>query len=290
MDKFTKVEPELDIEYDTELDWAREIRFTYKSERDYRVPCHLFLPKGVKNPPAIITLQGHSKGMHVSMGRTRYEGEVDSSASGDRNFCVRAVKEGYAAVAVEQRNFGECGGDERGPCCQESTMTALLMGRTTIGERVWDVMRLIDLLENDFSQFIDKESICCMGNSGGGTATAYVAALEDRIKLAMPSCAMCTYRDSIGAMWHCTCNYVPNIANYFDMGDLLAMAYPKFYVQVNGDKDPIFPIGGAREVFEKGSAAYKNMGIGERCVHVIGDGEHRFYADDSWPHVHKFIK
>ena len=289
MDKFQKVESELEIEYETEIDWAREIRFTYKSEEGYRVPCHLFLPKEVKNPPVIITLQGHSKGMHVSMSRTRYEGEKDSSQDGDRNFCVRAVKEGYAAIAMEQRNFGECGGDKDGPHCQESSMAALLMGRTTIGERVWDIMRLIDVLENDFKDKVNVDKICCMGNSGGGTATAYVCALEDRIKLAMPSCAMCTFRDSIGAMWHCTCNYVPHIAEYFDMGDLLSMAYPKYYVQVNGDRDPIFPIEGAKEVFEKGKKAYDKMGEGDKCVHVIGDGEHRFYADPAWPHVHKYM-
>ncbi len=289
MDKFLRVLPETEIEYDKEIDWAREIRFTYKTEEDYRVPCHLFLPKAVKNPPVIITLQGHSNGMHVSMSRTRYEGEKDSSANGDRNFCVRAVKEGYAAIAMEQRNFGECGGDKDGPHCQESSMAALLMGRTTIGERVWDIMRLIDVLENEFADKVDVNKVCCMGNSGGGTATAYACALEDRIKLAMPSCAMCTYRDSIGAMWHCTCNYVPHVAEYFDMGDLLAMAYPKYYVQVNGERDPIFPLAGAKEVFEKGKAAYDKMGEGNKCVHVIGDGEHRFYADPAWPWVHKFM-
>jgi hypothetical protein len=168
-------------------------------------------------------------------------------------------------------------------------MTALLMGRTTLGERVWDVMRLIDVLEDRFSQAVDIDRICCMGNSGGGTATAYVAALEDRIKLAMPSCAMCTYRDSIAAMKHCSCNYVPHIAEFFDMGDLMAMAYPKYYVQVNGAEDPIFPLPGAKEVFENGRQAYASMGTADRCVHVVGDGAHRFFADLSWPFVHQFI-
>lgn len=290
MDKFTKVLPELEIEYDTKIENAREIRFTFQSEDGYRVPCHLFIPFGVEKPPVIITLQGHSKGMHISMARAKYEGETGKD-DGDRDFCVRATKEGFASIAIEQRNFGECGGDKDGPKCQPSTMAALLMGRTTLGERVWDIMRLIDVLESDFSELVDLDNICCMGNSGGGTATAYVCALEDRIKLAMPSCAMCTFMASLGeiAMWHCTCNFVPHIAEYFDMGDLLAMSYPKYYIEVSGAEDPIFPISGAKEVFEKGKKAYDDMGKGDRCVHVIGDGGHRFYADISWPHVHKFI-
>ena len=286
MDKFTAVAPETEIEFEKKIDGATEIRFTYQSEAGYRVPCHLLLPDGVENPPVIITLQGHSKGMHISLGRTIYPGEA---VAGDRDFCVRAVKEGFAAIAMEQRNFGECGGNEKGPQCQESTMTALLMGRTTIGERVWDIQRLIDVLENEFADRIDAGCISLMGNSGGGTATAYAAALEDRLVLAMPSCAMCTYKDSIGAMKHCTCNYVPHIAEYFDMGDLLAMAYPKFYIQVNGKEDNIFPLFGAKAVFKAGQDAYGTQGDAWKCSHVIGEEGHRFYADPAWPIVHKYL-
>lgn len=65
-----------------------------------------------------------------------------------------------------------------------------------------------------------------------------------RIKLAMLSCSNNTYKDSIGRIDHCTCNYITNIGNVFEMGDLIAMSYPKYYVQVNGLTDYLFPIGG----------------------------------------------
>lgn len=290
MNSFEKVDALLDIEYEKELDGFVEIRFTFQSEQDYRVPCHMLIPKNIENPPVMICLQGHSKGMHISLGRPKYDGDEEIIKGGDRDFCVRAVKEGFAAIAVEQRNFGECGGDEMGTHCLESAMTALLSGRTTIGERVWDISRLIDVLEENFSSEVDVHTICCMGNSGGGTATAYAAALEDRIVLAMPSCAMCTYKDSIGAMHHCTCNYVPHIANYFDMGDLMAMAHPKYYIQVSGINDDIFPVDGAIKVFENGKKAYDYTNQGNRCVMVKGNGGHRFYADDAWPYVKKFLQ
>ena len=147
---------------------------------------------------------------------------------------------------------------------------------------MWDISRLIDVLETDFPDKVDITKICCMGNSGGGTTTVYAAAMEDRIYLAMPSCAMCTFRDSIGAMYHCSCNYVPKLANYFDMGDLMAMAYPKFFIQVSGIEDGIFPISGAEEVYEKGKSAYDSQGLGDRCTLVKGNGGHRFYAVFNW--------
>jgi len=289
MDKFTKVEPEPDIEYTKEEDGFTETRFTFQSEKGYRVPCHILIPNGVEKPPVMICLQGHSRGMHISLGKPKFEGDENSINGGDRDFCVRAVKEGYAAISLEMRNFGELSVFESRPRCQMSSMTAILIGRTTIGERVWDVSRLIDILESDYADELDLDNICCMGNSGGGTATAYIAALEDRIVLSMPSCAMCTFKDSIGAMEHCTCNYVPHIAEYFDMGDLMAMAFPKYFIQVSGKEDHIFPLFGAEEVFEKGRKAYEKEGKADQCALVKGNGGHRFYADDSWPIVHKYI-
>ena len=289
MDKFKKVDPQVVVEYQRKIDGASEIRFTYQSEAGYRVPCHLLLPDGIKNPPLMICLQGHSTGMHISLGRPKFDGDEKSISEGDRDFCVRAIKEGFAAVSLEQRNFGECGGSEYGPKCYESTMTALIMGRTTVGERAWDISRLIDVIENEFSDKVDIKRICCMGNSGGGTSTVYAAALEDRIVLAMPSCAMCTFKDSIGAMTHCSCNYVPTISEYFDMNDLMAMAYPKYFIQVSGIDDTIFPLSGAEQVFEKGKQAYESLKNGNRCALVKGNGGHRFYADDAWPIVHRYL-
>lgn len=289
LDRLEKCEPDLEIEYTEKLENATEIRFTFETEKGYRVPCHLLLPDGMEKPPVIITLQGHSTGMHISLGRPKFPGDEDTINGGDRDFCVRAVKEGFAAIAMEQRSFGECGGTEKGPQCFESAMTSLLMGRTTAGERVWDIMRLIDLLKSDFADKVDTDCICLMGNSGGGTATAYTAALDDRLSLAMPSCAVSTYKDSIGAMHHCACNYIPHVAEYFDMGDLIAMAAPTCYVQVNGAKDSIFPIEGAKAMFEQGKTAYKALGAEDKLVHVIGSEGHRFYADDSWPVVHKIL-
>ena len=285
IDKLVKCDPELEIDFEEEFDTFKEYRITFQSEKGYRVPCHLWLPKGVEKPPVIICMQGHSSGMHISMGRPKTDGDKQDVISGDRDFCVRDIKEGFATIALEQRNFGECGFTN----CYEADMTSLVMGRTTIGARVWDVSRLIDVLEESFADILDLDNICCMGNSGGGTTTIYTAALEDRIVLAMPSCAMCTYKDSIVAMKHCSCNYVPGIANYFDMGDLMAMACPKYYVQVSGKTDPIFPLEGARKMFEAGKKGYETKGLSDKCALVEGEGGHRFYADDAWPIVHKFI-
>lgn len=282
-------EPIMQIELDRidEEMGAREIRFRFVTEERVTVPCHLVIPRGAHEPlPVVLCLQGHSKGMHISLGRPKYPGDEETCHGGDRDFCARAVKEGLCAVAIEQRCFGESGGTPNGPDCRQASMRALLLGRTMVGERVWDIMRCIDVLCAHFSEHIDPDRILCLGNSGGGTATIYAGALDERIKVSVPSCAVCTFADSIGAMLHCECNFVPGVAEQFDMGDLCAMTAPRSLVVVSGAEDPIFPLEGAKACVEIGRAAYTAYGADDCIHHVIGNGEHRFYADDSWPTIH----
>lgn len=286
---FSMCEDCFTVEYDLKREGFTEIRFHFQSEEGYFVPCHLWIPEGVKGPiPLVICLQGHSKGMHISLGRPKYPGDEDTIKSGDRDFAVRVIKEGYCALSIEQRNFGESGGTEAGPNCTDSSMTALLMGRTTVGERVWDVQRAIDVILKYFPD-LDGQNIVCMGNSGGGTTTFYAGCLEPRIKYVMPSCAVCTYEHSIAAMRHCACNYVPGIRKFFEMGDLAGLIAPRVLVIVAGKEDSIFPYEGVKKTYDPAKSLYRAAGAEDRCVLVTGDGGHRFYADAAWSVMNTFI-
>ncbi len=289
----TATELKIEIEYDRYADdlGGREIRFIFETEQNVTVPCHLVIPEGAKEKlPVLITLQGHSRGMHISLGRAKFPGDENSISGGDRDFVKRAVKEGCCAIALEQRCFGERSTlKDSGTDCRIPSMRAILLGRTIIGERVWDIMRCIDVIEKYFSDIADPEKIICLGNSGGGTATTYASALDERIKISVPSCAVATYSASIGAMFHCECNYVPNIAKYFDMGDLCAMVAPRTMIVVNGQEDNIFPIDSAKECVSIGKRVYAAMDLEDELIHVIGSEGHRFYADAAWPHIHNAI-
>lgn len=99
-------------------------------------------------------------------------------------------------------------------------MTAILLGRTLIGERCFDIRCAIDQLSH-FPE-CDTEKIAITGNSGGSTISYYAAAYDSRIGLSMPSCAVCPCRESIAKMNHCSCNYIPGALRYFDMQDIAA--------------------------------------------------------------------
>lgn len=276
-----------------EEDGYTRIDFEFQSEEGYFVPCHFLVPdQREKLLPAVICLQGHSTGKHISIGVPRFPGD-QRSIEGGRDFAVRAVKEGCCAIALDQRYMGEAGQDEKGdPACirRNENMAALLLGRTAIGERVWDVMRLTDVIYAHFTEFIDTDRLICMGTSGGGTASFYASCLDERIGYGMPSCAVCTFEDSIAAMYHCPCNYVPGILRYFDMGDIGGLMAPRPLVVVCGKDDPIFPINGVEKSFELIKKAYRAFGKEDLCHLVVGNGGHQFYPDDAWPVMHSVLK
>ncbi|MBQ4160787.1 MAG: hypothetical protein IJD83_07635 [Clostridia bacterium] len=283
------------IKSEAETDAYKRIDFDFESEPGYLVQCSMLVPKKVQAPaPAVICLQGHSTGMHISLGEPKYENDAKSIAGG-RDFAIRAVQEGFCAITLEQRYMGESGHGENGlPSClgmvENTAAPALLIGRTAIGERVWDISGLIDVLENHFKAFADTSELICMGNSGGGTATFYASCMDERIKISMPSCAFCTFDASIMAMSHCPCNYIPHIRKYFNMGDMTGLIAPRKLVLVSGVKDPIFPIGAAEESFEITKQLYTAAGVPDLCYHVKGSGGHQFYPDDAWPIVHKLMQ
>ena len=228
MDAFVPCEPLMEITEDGELNGNRRIHFLLQTEEGYFAHCDLLLPPGQDGPlPLCVCVQGHATGSHISLGVPVYPGDEATIQGGDRDFAVRAVKEGYAALAIDQRGFGQCGGTEKGPACDRPVMTALMLGRTVIGERIWDISRAVDAVLDRFGDLVTMEKSVLVGNSGGGTTTYYAACLENRFAGYMPSCAVCTYHDSIISLHHCSCNYVPRIQKYFDMGDLAAMIAPK---------------------------------------------------------------
>ncbi len=283
-----KCDTDFKTEYEEDCGEYTKTRFSFQSEKGYYVPGYVLTPKNAKTPmPAMLCLQGHSKGMQISIGEAKYDGDTQMIESG-RDFARRVIKRGYCAVVTEQRYMGECGGDSEGPgCCSggregtASAVKALLTGRCAIGERVWDISRTIDVICDNFSQ-IDANDISCMGNSGGGTATFYAACIDERIKYAVPSCSVCTYLDSIINIYHCPCNYIPSIARYFDMGDLGGLIAPRGMVIVAGRYDDIFPLHGVQKSADMIKSLYSAAGAEGMVRLVIGDGGHQFYPDIAY--------
>jgi dienelactone hydrolase len=272
--------------------WRREIelgvieKIAFTAEPGVDVPGYWCVPRGAKPPYfTFICLQGHSTGMHNSIAVDREMEQSPHDVEGDRDFALGCMKRGIAALCIEQRSFGtrreltqqHISGHDG---CLEAVARALLIGRTLVGERVFDVERSIDYLESRGD--IDMARLGILGNSSGGTTSMYAAALLPKIRAAIPSCSTARFADSIAAIHHCSCNAVPGILQWLDMGDILGAIAPRPLVIVNGKADDIFPLASAKQAVKQAQRIYTAASAANQIQFVIGPEGHRFYADLAW--------
>ena len=281
-----------DVPLDATVLWRREHplgsieKIVFAAEPFCDVMAYLCLPRAVTPPYAtMICLQGHTTGAHVSVSLPRDDDGTSGDDDGDRDFGLQCMERGLAALCIEQRCFGERREQHQELLfphpCHDGAMHALMLGRTLVGERVFDVDKGLDYLASRGD--IDMARVGVMGNSGGGVAAMYVAALLPRIAFAMPSCAFCTFASSFMAIVHCADNYIPGLLKYGEAADVLGLLAPKPVVAVAGRHDIEFPVAGVSQAFEALQTIYNAAGAPDGCQLVIGEGGHRFYADAAWP-------
>jgi dienelactone hydrolase len=273
--------------------WQREHplgtieKIIFTSEPHADIPAYICLPKAPIKPQTwMICLQGHTSGMHNSIAVDPTDEVSPIFVDGDRDFAIGCMARGVAALCIEQRAFGERRERKQEQACTyndclDAAMHALMLGRTMIGERVYDVDRALDYLAT--REDVEMGRIGVMGNSGGGTISLFSAALLGRIAFAIPSCYFCTFRDSIMSIYHCPDNFVPGLLQTAEMADILGLFAPKPVVIVAGKEDDIFPIEGTRQAFNNLQKIYAAAGAADRCHLVVGEGGHRFYAEEAWP-------
>ena len=79
-----------------------------------------------------------------------------------------------------------------------SSATRSICSATSLARyRIWDGIRGLDYLTS--RPEVDPKRIGCVGNSGGGTLTAYIAALDPRVSVAAIGCFITTLRLRMGS-------------------------------------------------------------------------------------------
>ncbi len=87
------VAPEPRIEYVHDMGDYTDTRFIFTAEANADVPCHLLTPKAGMAPcPVMICLQGHSTGMHISLGRPKYDGDAERSRGDGISACRQRAR------------------------------------------------------------------------------------------------------------------------------------------------------------------------------------------------------
>jgi dienelactone hydrolase len=266
----------------------RRERIAFHSRPGVAVIGYLLTPVGRKAPyPTVVAVPGHGRGLDDIVGIDEHGHDRTDKPGYQHDFALQAVEHGLAVFAIEPMGFGYRR-DERtrakgaeASACQPAAGSALLLGETMIGWRVWDVMRSIDWIGT--RPELDAGRVGCMGISGGGTCTLFSTALDSRIKAAFVSGYLNTFRDSIMSVSHCIDNYVPGILNWAENYDIAGLIAPRPLFSEGGDRDPIFPVSATRESYAKVKKVYQVFGSGDRVQQEIFQGEHVFHGTRGLP-------
>jgi cephalosporin-C deacetylase-like acetyl esterase len=162
-----------------EKDGYRVENVMFSSRPDFWVTCNLYLPASGERFPAIISPCGHYP---LARMTPQYQSAY-----------ISLVKSGFVVLSYDPIGQGERRQywnpatdvtDVGGPVFEHSMSGQLLrlLGESLTGYLVWDGMRAIDYLLTRSE--VDPERIGCVGHSGGGTLTKFIAVADPRVRCA----------------------------------------------------------------------------------------------------------
>ena len=194
--------------------------------------------------------------------------------------CILLAKNGLAALCYdpihqgERREGKEIGGGGYGH--SHLAVTSMLVGRAAARIWVWDGMRAIDYLQS--RPDIIHDQIGCTGNSGGGTATSYIMAIDPRVKCAAPSCFISSARSKV--LRDVSADGEQHIHNQiaFGFGDpeLINLRAPQPTLICAATRDGYFDINGTWDTFRRAKQVYGALGFSERLDLVEARDDHGF--------------
>lgn len=242
---------------DREYPSYRLEKILFESRPGLYVTANFYLPKNSLGPvPCVIYLNGHWP-------------SLDGAKTGLQDRYLWYPAHGFALLVIDPVGFGEIPGVHAGTN-RLNWWHWLSLGYTPAGVEVWNAMRGVDWLAT--RPEVDSTRIGVTGISGGGVMTQFLAALDDRISVAVPSCSTYTLgsQAALGDLLvqQCDCTYYPNVYG-IDFPEILALSAPKPLLILGGRKDLIFPPVGFRAAFQRTRRIYELMAESGQTVNRL---------------------
>lgn len=278
-------------------DYIRE-KILIKTSKYTSLPVYMLIPKGRKGPlPTILAFHGHGYGVKDIVGLWENGEERDTPDGYHRDFGIELCRQGFAVAAPEISCFGEHTTDffhlskriakPVPTTCAHTAALAFHLGGSALGLRIHDAKKLVDYLET--RDDVNTKRLGAMGISGGGMHTFFSTCLDERIKACVVSGYFCPFEDSILAMQHCFCNFVPGLHKFGEIHDLVGLIAPRPMLVEAGTFDPIFPIEGVKKSVRKAREVYKVFGESSKVQTDYFEGRHRINGQKAYPFLQKEI-
>jgi hypothetical protein len=244
----------------------------FESRPNFPVTGNLYLPKNRRGPtPAVVGVCGHSQ----------------NGKAGDtyQSFAQGLARLGYIVLIIDPIGQGEryqYVDAALRPVQLGNVREHLYVGNQQflVGEffgtwQAWDGIRALDYLLT--RPEVDGKRIMATGNSGGGTITSWLCALEPRFVAAAPSCFINTFRRMFESEQPADTEQCPphTLALGLDHADFLVPFIPRHLLLLGQEKD-LFDARGLEVAHGRLQHLYTLLGVKDHEALFIGPDYHGY--------------
>ncbi|NBV23237.1 MAG: acetylxylan esterase [Proteobacteria bacterium] len=254
----------------------------FQSRPGLYVTGNVYVPVNLTAPaPAVLYVCGHAvvKTNGVSYG----------NKAGYQHWGAWFARNGYVCLIIDTVQLGEIEGIHHGTF-KEGMWWWNSRGYTSAGAEAWNCIRALDYLQS--RKDVDGSRIGVTGRSGGGAYSWWIAALDDRIKVACPTAGITDLQNYVvdGCVeGHCDCMFMVNTFRW-DYAQVAALMAPRPLLIVNTDKDTIFPLDGVVRVHERVRGIYDLHNKPDQLGLILTEGPHKDTQELQVPVMRWFNK
>ena len=268
---------DLDLETTETVDCGEysRSRIVFDVEATMSVPAYLLVPHARRDAApgaAVLAIHGHGPGKSLVCG-------IDPGGPGD-DYAHALARLGYVVLAPDMRGFGERRDwmPEDKYHCDWDLVCATMAGVVPLERNLWDLMRALDVL--CAHPLVDPARVAAAGLSFGGTCTLFLAALDARVRVAVVSGYLSSWRAAHTVPWNmCGSQVMPGQLGTIEHVDVAALFAPRPLLVESGTDDIIFPAGAARETVARLRALYERLGApDDALVHDVFEGDHQWHG------------
>ena len=268
------LDPEITDEVDA-VDHVRQ-RILYDVDPTMSVPAFLLVPRHRLDAPpgtAVLAVHGHGPGKAMICGLT---------GPAHEHWALGLARLGHVVLAPDLRCFGERQDPQWSPevhkyDCDWNLVAATMAGVVPLAQNLWDLQRSVDLLRAH--PLVDPDRIAVAGLSYGATMSLFLAATDDRIRAAIVSGYLSSWRAAHSVPWNmCGSQVLPGQLGRIEHLDVAALVAPRPILVESGTEDVLFPVDAARQTVAALRRVYAALGADpdRAVVHDVFDGGHRW--------------
>ena len=227
---------------------------------------NLYVPDGKGPYPGVINMLGHWQ-----------KGKIDPS--GPQAVGHTLATNGYVCLTIDPWGAGERSTKHGEFEYHGSNLGASLMniGETLLGIQVSDNMRGVDLLCS--LPNVDPKNIGATGASGGGNQTMWFAALDERVKAAVPVVSVGSFESYIMRS-NCICELLPDGFTFTEEAGVLALANAIMPINHKKDSNPTFFPSEMMRTYSNARQVFNMMGKENNIAYRVFDLTHGYMTED----------